>query len=446
LRKTKRINVQYYSTKRQVPPVSLGEAILKGLPDDNGLFMPERLPPLSAEFIDKLPLLSLEEVALGFAETLLQEDLPADVLRDMVHKTLGFDAPVVWLAPHTGILELFHGPTLAFKDFGARFMAQAMSYFLPKGDKPLHILVATSGDTGSAVAHGFLGIPDITVAVLYPKGKVSNFQERQFATLGQNITAIEIDGTFDDCQALVKQAFLDEELNKHFRLSSANSINISRLIPQAFYYVYAYAQAVRRYSNQPIYFVVPSGNFGNLTAGMFARQMGLPIAGFVAATNANDIVPEYLQSGAYMPRPSVATISNAMDVGNPSNFARLADMFPTWEEMKKHLYGYAFSDEATRAAMQEVKQTYNYVIDPHGAVGYLAWEQFRKEHAPENAVGIVLETAHPAKFGEVVESVLGEAPAIPERLRHLMELPKLSIPLSKDYATFKAFLMQHYPN
>ncbi len=438
--------MQYYSTKRQVPPVSLGQAILKGLPDDNGLFMPERLPPLPAEFINKLPHLSLEEAALGFAETLLQEDLPADVLRDMVHKTLGFDAPVVWLAPHTGILELFHGPTLAFKDFGARFMAQAMSYFLPKGDKPLHILVATSGDTGSAVAHGFLGIPHITVAVLYPKGKVSNFQERQFATLGQNITAIEIDGTFDDCQALVKQAFLDEELNKHFRLSSANSINISRLIPQAFYYVYAYAQAVRRYGNQPVYFVVPSGNFGNLTAGMFARQMGLPIAGFVAATNANDIVPKYLQSGEYVPRPSVATISNAMDVGNPSNFARLADMFPTWREMKKHLYGYAFSDEATRAAMQEVKQKYNYVIDPHGAVGYLAWEQFRKEHAPENAVGIVLETAHPAKFGEVVESVLGEAPAIPERLRHLMEMTKLSIPLSKDYATFKSFLMQHYPN
>ncbi|WP_448520541.1 threonine synthase [Rhodoflexus sp.] len=437
--------MQYYSTKRQVQPVSLGEAVLKGLPDDNGLFMPERLPQLSAEFIEKLPQMSLEEAALGFAQALLSDDLPADVLRGMVQKTLGFDAPVVWLAPQMGILELFHGPTLAFKDFGARFMAQAMSYFLPRGDKPLHILVATSGDTGSAVAHGFLGVPDITVAVLYPKGKVSNFQEKQFTTLGQNITAIEIDGTFDDCQALVKQAFLDSELNQHFRLSSANSINISRLIPQAFYYVYAYAQAVGQHGDKPVYFVVPSGNFGNLTAGVLAQQMGLPIAGFVAATNANDIVPKYLQSGQYVPRPSVATISNAMDVGNPSNFARLAAIFPSWEEMKKHLYGYAFSDEATRLAMQEVKAKYNYVIDPHGAVGYLAWEQFRKEHAPQDAVGIVLETAHPAKFGEVVEEVLGEAPAIPERLRHLLDMPKQSISLSKDYAAFKAFLMQHYP-
>jgi threonine synthase len=444
--KIKPINVQYYSTKRQVPPVSLGQAVLKGLPDDNGLFMPEKLPQLSVEFIEKLPQMSFEESAIGFAQTLLQEDLPADVLRNMVQKTLGFDAPVVWLAPHTGILELFHGPTLAFKDFGARFMAQAMSYFLPKGDKPLHILVATSGDTGSAVAHGFLGIPNITVAVLYPKGKVSNFQERQFTTLGQNITAIEIDGTFDDCQALVKQAFLDAELNQHFRLSSANSINIARLIPQAFYYVYAYAQAIGQHGIKPVYFVVPSGNFGNLTAGVLTQQMGLPIAGLIAATNANDIVPRYLQSGEYVPRPSIATISNAMDVGNPSNFARLAAIFPSWEEMKKHLYGYAFSDEQTAEAMREVKQKYNYTLDPHGAIGYLAWEQFRKEHAPEDAVGIVLETAHPAKFGEVVEKVLGEAPAIPERLRHIMDIPKQSVPLPKDYAAFKAFLIGHYPN
>lgn len=407
--------------------------------------MPERFPQLSRDFIADLPYMSFEEAATGFAETLLGEDLPADVLRNMVQKTLGFDAPVVWLTEQTGILELFHGPTLAFKDFGARFMAQAMSYFLPKGDKPLHILVATSGDTGSAVAHGFLGIPNITVAVLYPKGKVSPFQEKQFATLGQNITALEIDGTFDDCQALVKQAFLDGELNQHFRLSSANSINISRLIPQAFYYVYAYAQAVRQYGNRPVYFVVPSGNFGNLTAGIFARQTGLPVAGFVAATNANDIVPKYLQSGQYVPRPSVPTISNAMDVGNPSNFARLADLFPSWEQMRQNLYGYAFDDEATRAAMREVKAKYDYVIDPHGAVGYLAWEQFRREHAPPDAVGIVLETAHPAKFGEVVAETLGEPPAVPERLRHVLDMPKRSIPLPKDYATFKAFLLRHYP-
>ncbi|MCS7019737.1 MAG: threonine synthase [Cytophagales bacterium] len=437
--------MQYYSTKRQTSPVSFGEAVLKGLPEDNGLFMPERFPQLTRAFVRALPQLSFEDAALGFAQTLLGEDLPANVLHDIVRKTLGFDAPVVWLTSQTGVLELFHGPTLAFKDFGARFMAQTMSYLLPKEDKPLHILVATSGDTGSAVAHGFLGIPHITVAVLYPKGKVSPFQERQFATLGQNITAIEIDGTFDDCQSLVKQAFLDKELNQHLRLSSANSINISRLIPQAFYYVYAYGQAVRKHGNKPVYFVVPSGNFGNLTAGVFAQQMGLPVAGFIAATNANDVVPAYLQTGKYLPRPSVATISNAMDVGNPSNFARLADLFPSWEQMRKQLYGYAFSDEATRAAMREIKHQYNYIIDPHGAVGYLAWKQFQREHAPADAIGIVLETAHPVKFGEVVAETLGEAPAVPERLQHLLHMPKLSVPLPKDFAAFKAFLMQHYP-
>ncbi|MCS6967927.1 MAG: threonine synthase [Cytophagales bacterium] len=436
--------MRYYSTRRQSPLVSLAEAVLKGLPEDNGLYMPERLPQLSSQFIEQLPSLSFEEIAYGVASALLGEDIPPEELRRMVQKTLGFDAPVVWLSQQTGILELFHGPTLAFKDFGARFMAQAMSYFLPGDGRPLHILVATSGDTGSAVAHGFLGVEGITVAVLYPKGKVSPFQEKQFATLGRNITALEIDGTFDHCQALVKQAFLDKELNQKLRLSSANSINISRLIPQAFYYVYAWAQAVRTRKQEKIYFVVPSGNFGNLTAGVLARQMGLPVAGFIAATNVNDVVPRYLQTGKYEPRPSIPTISNAMDVGNPSNFARLAEWFPTWEAMRQNLYGYAFTDEQTRQAMRRVYQQYGYMMDPHGAVGYLAWEAFCQEYQPANAVGIILETAHPVKFSEVVTQTLGQTPTVPERLQHLMTLPKLSIPLPKDFATFKNFLMQYY--
>lgn len=430
--------MKFYSTKQQTPTVSLREAVLKGLPADNGLFMPERIPTLPNDFFENLENLSFQQIAYRVASNLLGEDVPAQDLERLVYEAINFPAPLVSLSENLHILELFHGNTLAFKDFGARFMAQLMGYFVKDEKNTLEILVATSGDTGSAVAHGFLNVPDINVTVLYPKGKVSNFQEKQFTTLGNNITALEIDGTFDDCQALVKQAFLDKELNEKLRLSSANSINIARLIPQAFYYFEAYKQVKNK--KKPTVFVVPSGNFGNLTAGLLAKRMGLPISQFVAATNANDVVPTYLQSGTYQPRTSVQTISNAMDVGNPSNFARMVDLFGEVGKMRTEIKGYAFSDEQTKQAMSEVKEKYNYIIDPHGAVGYLALKSYMNEFG-EDINGIVLETAHPVKFAEVVSPQIGEEVAIPERMKYLLEKEKMSIPMSADFEVFKAFLM-----
>jgi threonine synthase len=434
--------LNYYSTKHTAPDTTFREAVLKGLPDDNGLYMPSRIPALSADFVREIEHYGFADIAFQMAEALLGGDIPADRLRQIVDYTTEFDAPLVPLGDNVNILELFHGPTLAFKDYGARFMAQVMSYLVAGSGQRLHVLVATSGDTGSAVANGFLGLPNITVTVLYPKGKVSPFQEMQFTTLGQNITALEVDGTFDDCQRLVKEAFLDKKLNKELALSSANSINIARLIPQSFYYAHAYAQARQLHENRlPVVFSVPSGNFGNLTAGLLAQRMGIPIRAFVAATNANGIVPEYLQTGQFRPRPSVQTLSNAMDVGNPSNFARMEDLFHnSWHEMRHQVYGYAYDDEATREAVAEVRSRYIYLIDPHGALGYWALRDYMREH-DRNICGIVLETAHPVKFAEIVEPIIGERIHVPGRIAHLLERPKQSLPLANDFGKFRQLLL-----
>lgn len=433
--------MRLYSTKNTSSFVSLGEAIMKGLPDDNGLFMPEHFPKLSDTFINNLKDFSFQEIAFKVSNTLFKGSIPENDLREIIEKSITFPAPIQTLDKQTHILELFHGPSLAFKDFGARFMAQIMSYFNRENDKELVILVATSGDTGGAVASGFYKSPGIKVVILYPKGKVSMLQEKQLTTLGHNISALEVEGTFDDCQVLVKQAFLDKELNSHIRLTSANSINIARLIPQSFYYFEAFKQ-LNDYSN-PITFVVPSGNYGNITAGLIAQKMGLPIAHFVAASNANDIVPHYLCTGNYNPRPSVKTLSNAMDVGNPSNFARMQDLFGfTWNNMSKNISGYSFNDETTKQGIKEVYEKYNYIIDPHGAVGYLAFKAYQKSHP--NAKGIILETAHPSKFIDSVEEVIGKKVDIPERLAVLANKDKESVLMNTEFESFKNWLLNKY--
>jgi threonine synthase len=431
----------FYSTNTPSLRADLKEDVMKGLPDDNGLFMPLEIPTISADFIQQLDQYTFQEVAYRVAETLLQGAIPASELHQIITNAVTFPAPVVPLDHDTCILELFHGPSLAFKDFGARFMAQTMSYFNRDENRELTILVATSGDTGGAVAAGFHRTPGIRVVILYPSGKVSPLQEKQLTTLGDNVTALEVDGTFDDCQALVKKAFLDAELTKRHRLSSANSINIARLIPQSFYYFEAYKQVMRQ--AKPVVFSVPSGNFGNLTAGLLAKRMGLPIEKFIAATNANDVVPQYLETGKYEPRPSVRTLSNAMDVGSPSNFARMKDLYgSTWNMMKADIDGQCFSDAATEDAIRNTKAKYNYVIDPHGAVGLLALENYRNRTG-SNAVGIVLETAHPAKFLEDMERILKEKLPIPERLAALSDLKKEAVAMGTDFESFKAWLLNH---
>jgi len=429
--------MKLYSTKNAKAFVSLKEAVMKGLPADNGLFMPATLPSLSADFIKNLSQFSFPEIAFEVAKNLMQDSIPHQDLESIISTAINFPAPVIQLDKNYHILELFHGPSLAFKDFGARFMAQTMSYFNRSEDKELVILVATSGDTGGAVAAGFYDTPGIKVVILYPSGKVSHLQEKQLTTLGKNITALEVNGTFDDCQALVKKAFLDQELNQTIRLSSANSINIARLIPQSFYYFEAYKQID---TNRKVVFTVPSGNFGNITAGLLAKKMGLPIHHFIAATNINDIVPKYLKTGEYIPKPSVATISNAMDVGNPSNFARMADLYgSTWNNIKNEVSGYSYNDESTKQGMKEVFDQYNYTIDPHGAVGYLAFKDYSKAH-PES-LGIVLETAHPAKFIDVVEPVLNQSVSIPKRLAILADKTKVATYLEKEFSLFKDWLI-----
>ncbi|MBL7780210.1 MAG: threonine synthase [Saprospiraceae bacterium] len=433
--------MQFYSTNTPALRASLQEAIFKGLPDDNGLYMPVEIPRLPDSFLKNLGNYSFQEIAFEVANALLHEDIPANDLKKIIDTAIDFPAPVVQLDDNTCVLELFHGPSLAFKDFGARFMAQTMSYFNRSEDKQLVILVATSGDTGGAVAAGFYKTPGIQVVILYPSGKVSPLQEKQLTALGHNITALEIDGTFDDCQALVKKAFLDQEVTRSVRLSSANSINIARLIPQSFYYFEAYKQVVHQ--GRPVVFSVPSGNFGNLTAGLLAQKMGLPIEHFIAATNANDVVPEYLNTGAYTPRPSQRTLSNAMDVGAPSNFARMLDLYcSTWNNMRNDISGYGFSDAATVEAMKEIHTKYNYVIDPHGAVGYLALKKYQESH-PDH-LGIILETAHPSKFIEDVESILEKQVPIPERLAVLHDAQKVSVNLSTQYDNFKTWLLEHF--
>lgn len=427
----------YYSTNNPAHRVGLKEAILRSLPPDNGLYMPENLPVLPADFWKYVRSLTLPEIGFSVARAFFGEDVPTDALEEIVAGTLTFDAPLVTLAPNDHILELFHGPTLAFKDFGARFMARLMAWLTRDEDRELTVLVATSGDTGGAVASAFLNVPGTRVVILYPAGKVSGLQEKQLTALGANITALEIDGSFDDCQALVKAAFLDRALASEKNLTSANSINLARLVPQSFYYIHAANQLP---ANVPPVFVVPSGNFGNLTAGLLARHLGLPVRHFVAATNRNDVVPAYLASGTYEVRPSIATISNAMDVGAPSNFVRMSALSAgSWETMRAGISGIAFSDEETRAAIREVKTTRDYVIDPHGAVGWLAARNFRTAH-PGSAT-ITLETAHPAKFPDVIEAELGPAALeIPERLAVLAGKPKHAISMKADPGEFKAWL------
>jgi len=430
--------MKYYSTNKKAPLASLQEAVTKGLASDKGLYMPEQIKQLPHSFFEKMKDMSFQEIAYIVADAFFGEDIEAGILQSIVYDTLNFDTPVVHIKDNLYSLELFHGPTLAFKDVGARFMARTLGYFIKKqGLTDVNVLVATSGDTGSAVANGFLGVPGIHVYVLYPKGKVSPIQECQFTTLGQNITALEIDGAFDDCQALVKSAFMDEDLNKKMRLTSANSINVARFLPQAFYYFYAYAQLAQKGIANNVVCCVPSGNFGNITAGLFGKRMGLPVKRFIAANNCNDIFLEYLKTGKYNPRPSVATLANAMDVGDPSNFVRILDLYGyKHEAIVKDISGKRYLDEDIRTTLKNCYEETGYLLDPHGACGYQALLDDLK---PEET-GVFLETAHPAKFLETVENIIGEKIEIPQKLQDFMKGKKQSIELSKNFEDFKAFL------
>lgn len=416
------------------------EALLRSLPADRGLYMPETIPFMGADFFNSISDGTLSDIGFQVSSALFKDSIPTDKLEELVHHAFPFDTPVVALEDgKTHVLELFHGPSLAFKDVGARYMAAMMGYFLEKSNREVHILVATSGDTGGAVAMGFLGVPGIKVTILYPSGRVSELQEKQLTTLGQNITAIEIDGSFDDCQALVKTAFIDGELNQQFSLASANSINIFRLIPQSFYYTRAYGQV--KHFGKPVVFSTPSGNFGNLSAGALAYKMGLPVQQFIASTNLNYVVPKYLETGIYSPKSSVETISNAMDVGSPSNFVRLTHLFDdNFEALKQILTGYFFDDEQTRQAMEAVYQQFDYVMCPHTAVGYLGLQRYQQSNP--DVCGISLATAHPAKFKELVESVIHKPVEIPAALEELMNRPKHSFKMKADFDEFKEFLLQ----
>ena len=424
--------MRYYSTQNPTEKISLKNALFKGLAPDKGLYMPEYIPLFNDKFIASLAERPFQEISYHIASLFLSDDIDEHNLRKIVETSINFDAPLVRLNENTHILELWHGPTLAFKDFGARFMAQLMGYFLEDTSEPLHILVATSGDTGSAISNSFLGAEGIKVSVLFPKDRVSKIQEQQFTTLGENITAFEVDGSFDDCQQLVKTAFLDEKLNKTLRLTSANSINIGRLIPQTFYYVYAFAQLK---NTENVVFSVPSGNFGNLTAGIIAKRMGLPIKKFIASTNINKTVPEYLRSGVFSTSSSVQTISNAMDVGNPSNFERVLDLFHhSFDKVKDAIIGFYFTDNETRSAMQQMYSKFNYVVDPHGAVGYFGLMNYLNIQ-PEKK-GICLGTAHPAKFLDVVKPILNTNVKIPKRLQSFITKKKKSVQISNSYKDF----------
>ncbi len=436
--------MNYYSTNQQAPIASLEKAVVKGLAEDRGLYMPEHIKPLPASFFDEIEKKSFQEIAYTVADAFFGEDVEAEALREIVYDTLSFDCPVVPVTQNIYSLELFHGPTLAFKDVGARFMARLLQYFIrrdAKDHRRVNVLVATSGDTGSAVANGFLGVEGIHVYVLYPKGKVSEIQECQFTTLGQNITAIEVDGVFDDCQRLVKSAFMDEDVNHHLRLTSANSINVARFLPQAFYYFNAYARMKEHLTAEQmkhLVMCVPSGNFGNICSALFGRKMGLPFKRFIAANNANDIFYQYLQTGKYNPKASKQTIANAMDVGDPSNFARIYDLHHgNHQEIISYISGATYSDEQIRESMRQCFQENHYILDPHGACGYRALS----EQLQEGETGIFCETAHPAKFKDTVESVIGTTVEIPARLAAFMQGEKQSIPMSKEFPAFKQYLM-----
>ena len=431
--------MKYYSTNRTVPMASLHEAVVKGLAGDKGLFMPERIKPLPKEFFDTIHTMSFQEIAYHVADAFFGEDIPAADLKNIVYDTLSFDCPVARVTDDIYSLELFHGPTLAFKDVGARFMARLLQYFIRQEDaQNVNVLVATSGDTGSAVANGFLGVDGIHVYVLYPKGKVSKIQECQFTTLGRNITAVEVDGVFDDCQSMVKNAFMDEELNNHMKLTSANSIHVARFPPQAFYYFNAYARMKALGKADNLVVCVPSGNFGNITSALFGRRMGLPIKRFIAANNANDVFYNYLQTGEYHPMASLQTIANAMDVGDPSNFARIIDLYGNnHKEIISHISGATYKDEEIRKAMKECYATNGYVLDPHGACGY----QALTEQLQPGETGVFCETAHPAKFKDTVEAAIGAEIAIPERLAAFMKGEKQSVEMPNDFSAFKQYLM-----
>ncbi len=439
--------MKYYSTNGQAPIADLQKAVVKGLAEDRGLYMPEEIYMLPKAFINDMPTMRFQDIAYNVAQNFFGDDVDGDALQDIVYDTLSFDCPVVKVKDNIYSLELFHGPTLAFKDVGARFMARLLQYFIRMEgqQQEVNVLVATSGDTGSAVANGFLGVEGIHVYVLYPKGKVSPIQECQFTTLGKNITAIEVDGVFDDCQALVKSAFMDEELNRHMKLTSANSINVARFLPQAFYYFNAYARIKDIASS--LVMCVPSGNFGNICSALFGHEMGLPIKRFIAANNANDVFYNYLQTGKYNPKPSIQTLANAMDVGDPSNFARIINLYSengvlteedTHQRICNLISGATYSDEQIRQTMQQCYKETGYILDPHGACGY----QALKDGLKHGEIGVFCETAHPAKFKEKVDDILGIDIEIPARLKAFMEGKKQSVEMTKEFADFKAYLMQ----
>ncbi len=433
--------MKLYSTQHESADVDLQEAIFRGLPPDNGLYMPYEIPVMSASFFESIHTLSLPQIAKAVCKNLLGNDLTDAEIDGIIDSSMTFEAPVVSLEENVGVLELFHGPSMAFKDFGARFMAAIMSHYLVKAKREIRILVATSGDTGGAVAQGFYNTPGISVTILYPTGKVSDIQEKQLTTLGGNVTALEIDGTFDDCQRLVKQAFLDSDLRSAFNLASANSINIARLIPQSFYYFAAYAALRKQGVTKPVVFSVPSGNFGNLSAGLMAYQMGLPVQAFVAACNANHPVPDYLATGKYEPKPSVETISNAMDVGAPSNFVRMRLLAgDEIEQVRKIVKGYDTTDEKTKEIMLDVFQRTGYVMCPHTAVAYDGLLQYAAEY-PGDYHGVLLSTAHYAKFLPTVESTLGTSVEVPARLAELLDKQKKSSPMGTDFDSFKQYLL-----
>ena len=447
--------MKYYSTNGKAPIADLQKAVVKGLAEDRGLYMPEEIYKLPQAFIDDMPKMKFQDIAYNVAQNFFGDDVDGDALQDIVYDTLSFDCPVVKVTDNIYALELFHGPTLAFKDVGARFMARLLGYFLRMNgcgktatNGTVNVLVATSGDTGSAVANGFLGVEGIHVYVLYPKGKVSPIQECQFTTLGKNITAIEVDGVFDDCQALVKSAFMDEELNKHMKLTSANSINVARFLPQAFYYFNAVARLTSHVSplTSDIVMCVPSGNFGNICSALFGHEMGLPIKRFIAANNANDVFYNYLQTGKYEPKASIQTLANAMDVGDPSNFARIINLYSdngllndekTHQRITSLISGATYSDEQIKETMRQCYSETGYVLDPHGACGYRALQ----ENLQPGEIGVFCETAHPAKFKEKVDDILGIDIEIPARLRAFMEGQKQSVEMSKDFEDFKRYLM-----
>ena len=433
--------MKYYSTNGKAPIADLHKAVVKGLAEDRGLYMPEEIKKLPKAFFDDIQDMKFQDIAYNVASAFFGEDVNLDALKDIVYDTLSFDCPVVEVKENIYSLELFHGPTLAFKDVGARFMARLLQYFIRQeaNHQQVNVLVATSGDTGSAVANGFLGVEGIHVYVLYPKGKVSPIQECQFTTLGKNITAIEVDGVFDDCQALVKNAFMDEALNQHMKLTSANSINVARFLPQAFYYFNAYARMKALGKADQLVMCVPSGNFGNICAALFGHAMGLPIKRFIAANNANDVFYNYLQTGRYEPKASVQTLANAMDVGDPSNFARIYDLYgKSHERISSLISGATYSDDQIRETMRQCYLDTKYILDPHGACGY----QALADGLQAGEVGVFCETAHPAKFKEKVDNILGIDVEIPDRLAAFMKGKKQSVPMTKDFSDFKAYLMK----